>query len=67
MSKIWPWSSGAPVTDEHTEFEEKMGPDTAHEYDVYDLSRPSRMEQAQAAQRQNSQQNDQPAGVPQQS
>jgi hypothetical protein len=67
MSKIWPWSSGAPVVEEHTEFEEKMGPDTAHEYDVYDLGRPNRMEQAQAAQRQNSQQNDQPAGAPQQS
>lgn len=66
MTKFWPWSSGAPVVAEHTEFEEKMGPDTAHEYDVYDLNRPGRMEQQQAAQVQGGQQNDQPSGVPQQ-
>ena len=67
MSKIWPWSTGAPVVDEHSEFEEQMGPDTVHENDVYDLNRPSRMQQQQAAQGQVRQQNDQPSGVPQQS
>lgn len=37
MKKLWPWSQGAPVTDEHNELEEKMGPDPEEEFEVYDF------------------------------
>lgn len=42
MRKIWPWSIGAPVVDEHNELEEEMSPDPKRETDVYDLQRGQR-------------------------
>lgn len=35
--KLWPWSKGAPVSDEHNELEEEMGPDPEEESEVYDF------------------------------
>lgn len=37
MTRLWPWSSGAPVEEEHSEFEETLGPDVAEESECYDL------------------------------
>jgi hypothetical protein len=37
MSRLWPWSEGAPVTQEHNELEEKMCPNPGEESKVFDL------------------------------
>ena len=35
MARLWPWSSGAPASDEHSRLEMEMGPDTNRETDLY--------------------------------
>jgi hypothetical protein len=53
MTRLWPWSSGAPAETQHTELEEKMSPDVQQESSAYDLQSPVRQaEAAQAKQRQ---------------
>lgn len=42
MRKLWPWSKGAPVFDEHNELEEEMNPDPEVESEIYDLQSRSR-------------------------
>lgn len=37
MTRIWPWSSGAPAEDEHSALEEQMSPDPQEENAAYDL------------------------------
>jgi outer membrane protein OmpA-like peptidoglycan-associated protein len=61
MTRLWPWSSGAPTEDEqHNELEKKMSPDVQFETDAYDLK--PRAYQATAGQAQQAQ-----AGAQQQS
>lgn len=37
MSRLWPWSSGAPVESEHSELEEQMSPNPQGEGAAYDM------------------------------
>ncbi len=47
MTRMWPWSSGAPADPkEHNELEEQMSPDVQAELDVYDLQPQARQSTA---------------------